>query len=118
MLRAFLVRTIKQPGESYQEQKRLLHVIEELQPDHMRILVALDQAPEHNLGIMGSPIATLEKRIAGMPPSQIEDLVMQLNDMRVVNIRSLHTMMTSHGAADLKHTITPFGQRLIDFINH
>ena len=47
---------------------------------------------------------------------RIEDLVSQLSDIGVTKLTSMRTTMTGHGAQNLKHTVTPYGQRLDRFI--
>jgi len=114
--RLFLKRTIETPGEPYDEQRRFLHTLEEIQGDHLRIMRAMLQEPEANLGDMGSPHQTLCRRVPDMPQERIADLVGQLNDMRVTNLTGLNTMMTAHGAANLSHALTPYGRRFIAFL--
>jgi hypothetical protein len=114
--RAFLTDAIMSPGEPYEEQLRFLRTLEQLQPDHLRIVKALSQPPEGGEGMSGSPGNTLGKRLPDIPRERIADLVAQLNDMRVTSLTSLNVMMTFHGAQDLRHRITPYGRRLLKFI--
>ena len=51
-----------------------------------------------------------------MNQGRIDEIVSQLNDLRITNLMSLKTMMTGHGAADLRHSITPYGQRFLKYI--
>ena len=117
LYRAFLSDAITSPGESYDDQLRLLRTFEELAPDHLHVLKALMQEPDQNPGSMGSPNQTLNERLPSINQNRIEDIVNQLNDMRVTNQTSLKVMMTGHGAQDLRHSITPYGQRIIEYIN-
>lgn len=114
--RAFLTNAIESPGELYDEQIRFLRTFEELQPDHLLVVRALSQNPEPDPGMMGSPNQTLRKRLPEIDEGRISDIVSQLNDMRITNLTSLKTMMTGHGAADLRYSITPYGQRLLKYI--
>jgi hypothetical protein len=116
--RLFLVGTIKSPGEPYEEQLRFLRSLEEVQPDHIQVLRALMQKPDSDLasGFSGSPRQTLSSRLPDIPADHIEDLISQLNDMRITNLTTMRTMMTARGAQNLEHTITPFGQRFLNFI--
>lgn len=116
MYRAFLVDAIASPGEPFDEQIRFLRTLEELQPDHLRVLKALDSPPEGGSGYMGSPSQTLSERLPDMARERMADLVSQLNDMRVTSMGSLSTMMTYHGAQDLRHAITPYGRRFVEFL--
>src|ERR1043166_5355269 len=59
--RAFLTDAIASPGKAHDEQIRFLKTLEELQPDHLRIIKALSQAPEGGDGISGSPLNTLSR---------------------------------------------------------
>ncbi len=114
--RAFLTNAIESPGELYDEQIRFLRSLEELQPDHLLVIQALSQPPDPNPGMMGSPNQTLRRRLPDLEEERIGEIVSQLNDFRITNLTSLKTMMTGHGAADLRHSITPFGQRFLQYI--
>lgn len=117
MYAAFLADDIKAPGPSYDEKVRFLRTLEELQPDHLRILKALSAPPDADPGTIGSPSQTLAKRLPGVPDAHITELVAQLNGMRVTNLQSLKVMMTGHGAADLRHSITGYGQRFLKYVH-
>jgi AcrR family transcriptional regulator len=116
LYRSILTTAIKHPGSDYDEQLRFLKTLDELDPDHIKILRALLQGPESDLGMMGSPIQTLRQRIPEMTEAQIEQLVNGLNDRRLTSMTSLRTMMTAHGAADLQHAVTPYGRRLLRYV--
>jgi hypothetical protein len=116
LYRAFLTDTIASPAKPYDEQVRFLRTLEEVQPDHLRIIKALSQAPEGGDGIMGSPSNTLSIRLPDISRERIADLVSQLNDLRGIAMTSLNTMMTFHGAQDLQHSILPYGKRLLAYI--
>jgi len=53
-------------------------------------------------------VAYLSKRIPHMNKTHISELVSDLNDMRITNLSNLKAMMTGHGAADLRYSITPY----------
>jgi hypothetical protein len=114
--RAFLIDAIASPGESYDEQVRFLRTLEELQPDHLRILRAIAEPPDNSDGFSGSPAAALHGRLAGISGGRIKELVAQLNDMRVTNLTGLNSMMTYRGAQDLRHAITSYGKRFLSFL--
>jgi hypothetical protein len=114
--RAFLTDAIQSPGQPYDEQIRFLRTLEELQPDHLKVLRALSQAPGPSPGISGSPNQTLGRRLPELEQDRIEDPVTQLNDLRVTNLGSLKVMMTGRGAEELRHAITPYGQRFLQYI--
>jgi hypothetical protein len=113
--KAFLTDAIESPGEPYDEQLRILRSLEEIQPDHIRLLKAIAAPPEENPGHMGSQSQTLQKRTT-IGVDRLKDLVGQLNDLRLTNLQSFHVMMTGHGAADLRGTITEYGQRVMQYI--
>lgn len=117
LYKAFLSSTIKLPGETYDEQLRLLRTFEELVPEHLHMLKALMKEPDPNPGSMGSPNQTLIERLPDMNQNRIEEIINQLNDMRITNLGSLKVMMTGHGAQDLRHRITPYGLKILSFIN-
>ncbi len=114
--RAYLTDAIESPGEPYDEQIRILGTLRELQPDHFRVVRALSQAPDPTPGMMGSPIQTLCGRLPELEEARIEDLITQLNDLRVTNVMSLKAMMTGGGAENLQHAITQYGQRFLKYI--
>jgi hypothetical protein len=53
--RDFVVNAIRRPGGSYDDQLRVLRTLEELTPDHLRLLAAVAQAPPKLSGGIGSP---------------------------------------------------------------
>ena len=112
----FLVGAVESPGQSYDEQIRLLRALEELQPDHIRVLRALVQGKVDPSLMASSPGQTLMARLPDIPEERLRELVNQLNDMRVTSMTSFHVLMTGSGAQNLQHFITPFGQRLMSFI--
>jgi hypothetical protein len=116
--RDFLVGAVTAPGEAYDEQTRFLRSMEELQGEHLRVLRAIAQKPTSiRLGGVGSPIATLRSRLSDLSEAQIEERVEQLNDMRILRMNSLRTMMTPSGAEDLGGTITPYGRRFLRYLS-
>jgi hypothetical protein len=114
----FLAGAVNSPGEpAYEEQIRILRTLEQLQPDHMRLIRALAKTPDSTKsGYTGSPIETIVERLPGMPEARIDDLVQQLNDLRITNTGQLRTMMTWSGAQNLRSRITPFGERFLAFL--
>lgn len=115
---AFLAGAIESPGEPpYDEQIRMLRTLEQLQPDHIRFMRALMQQPDGGRSTMvGSHLQTLRRRLPGLPEPRIEDLMQQLNDLRITNMTGLRGMMTGDGAEDLRHAFTAFGQRFLAFV--
>lgn len=114
--KAFLTDAIESPGEAYDDQLSFLRTFEQISPDHIRVLKALSQKPTANgPGIMGSPIQTLRER-SGFQDQRLEELVNQLNDLRVTKLVSLKVMMTARGAADLRHALTDYGKRILEYI--
>ncbi len=113
----FLIRAIETPGEAYDEQLRFLRTLEQLQPDHINLLRALDHPPG-DIGniMMGSPFDTLQHRLPGMGEPRISDLTSQLNDLRLTDLTGLHTMMTANGAQDLRGRITTYGRRFMSYL--
>lgn len=114
--RDFLIGAIVSPGEPYDEQRRFLRTMEELQPEHLRVLKALSRAPKPVSGIIGSPISTLRGRLPDLSENQIEERIQQLNDLRVTNMASLKTMMTPQGAENLAHAVTAYGSRFVQYL--
>ena len=117
LYRAFLTHSVTAAGPSYDEQIKILRTLDALQPDHILVLRALLEAPPAgDPGIMGSPLQTLHQRIPGSTRDNIEHLIEELNDLRLTNLQALKTMMTAHGAQDLRPSVTPFGSRFVRFV--
>ncbi|MBA7522048.1 hypothetical protein ES705_14160 [subsurface metagenome] len=114
--RKFLIDAIEFPGEQYDEQLRFLRSFEKLQLDHLKIIHALSKEPDPNPNMTGSPKKTLRNRLPDMPENRIEELINQLNDMRLTNLTSLKVMMKGRGAENLRHFVTPYGQRFLKYI--
>ena len=114
--RAFLTDAVKNPGEDYDEQIRILRALEHLQLNHILVLKALLQEPDPNPLNMGSPNQTLKRRLPEMDEHQIGEMVTQLNDLRITNMGNLKVMMTGHGAENLEHSITAYGKRFLKYI--
>lgn len=114
---AFLADDIRAPGPSYDEKVRFLRTLEELQPDHLAVLRAFSAQPDVNPDSIGSPSQTLSRRLPQMNDAQISDLVTQLNGMQLANLQSLNVMMTGHGAADLRHSVTEYGHRFLKYLH-
>lgn len=117
LLAHFLAINIRESASNYDELDRILRVLDSLQPAHVLLMRALDQAPDYGAAsISGSPIQTLKSRLPQFDEALIKDLVQQLNDLRLADLRSVSTMMTAQGAQELQSTFTPFGRRLMKYI--
>jgi hypothetical protein len=119
LYRNFIVNAIRQPKEPYDERLRVLRIIGELHPDHVRVLMAITQEPgatdSHGIG---SPRQTLAGRLPGVALNRVEELVAELDARGLARLEQrLRTMMTARGAADLRSSITPLGQRMLDAIS-
>ena len=117
LYRAFLTDAIELPGKPYDDQLRFLRTLEELTPDHFKILMAFSREPDPNPGSMGSPIQTLRERLQDFDEKRIDELVTQLNDMRITNLGNLRVTMTGMGAQDLRHVVIEYGQRVLRYID-
>lgn len=119
LYREFLVGAVTTPAP-YDEQLRVLRALDELQAAHLGLLRALMQEPDakHADAMMSSPAATLTRRVPGLSREQLGDLVAQLETLRIVTslVTRLHTGMTGGGAEDLRNSITPFGNRFVEYI--
>lgn len=116
---AFLANSIKLPSESYDEKLRILRTLDEVQPDHLRLLHALLQPPDLSAaahGISGSARQTLSRRVPDIPLDRMRELAGQLADMRLTEAISLTTMTTARGAEDLRGTVTPYGRAFIRYL--
>lgn len=113
--REFLEGAIQSPGQPYDEQLRFLRTLEELQPDHLRILRAMIAEPGESPFIGGSRFHTLQQRLPDIEEPRLRDLVAQLEDMRLTT-GPLGGMVTGPSAADLRPVVTEYGQRFVRFL--
>jgi hypothetical protein len=116
--RQILTSAIQHSGEEgYDEQVRILRVMEELQPDHLVVLRAMMVEPETDSSVfMGSRSQTLSNRLPDMPEERVRDLADQLGELRLVNVGMLGGMVTGASAVDLRGVPTPLGERLVAFV--
>jgi hypothetical protein len=120
LYRGVLLGAITGQGQSYDEHLHMLRVIDSLQVAHMALLKAILQVPDPKYmvdGISGSFIETLKRRLPELSEARIEDLVAQLKDHRILTSGSLKAMITARGAEDMRHTLSPFGRRLVSFLS-
>jgi hypothetical protein len=114
--RNILLNAVRDARQSYDETLRFLRVLEQLQPDHVEVLRAYETEPaESNTLIGGSRHHTLGNRLPEMPAEQVDDLVVQLEDLRLTT-GSLQGMVTGPSAVDLRPLITPFGRRFLMYV--
>ena len=115
--REFLADVVVQPKCGYDEQLAFIRTLEQIQPDHLRVLWAMAQPPGDTSSMLTwSPGAALRRRLPGMVPESIRDRVAELNDFRLAKMNSLNTMMTPDGAENLAGSITPSGHRFLKYI--
>ena len=113
---AFLANDIKNPGSSYDDKVRILRTLEDLRPDHMRILKALVAEPDPNPGMIGSVGRTLSNRVSGISPDKIRELAQELTDMRLAKLNDLGVTMTGQGAEQLQDMITTYGSSVLKYL--
>lgn len=113
IFKSFLVQVVKNPGEQYDDQLRLLRLMDNIYADHILVLKALMAEPK---GSSDRKIHTLVERLPGMSSEKIKELVTQLNNLRVTDLQALTAMMTTNAAQDLRNSVTPTGQRLIKYL--
>ena len=115
--RDFLIDAIKAPMELYDEQLRFLRTLEEMQPDHIRILRVLnnplDVRPSPRLEHTIPRLQSLSLMLLDIPHPRMADLVDQLNSMLLTTLTEEDDVL---GPVHLPSTITPYGHRFIKFI--
>lgn len=103
--------------DTYDEKQKIFKILENIQPSHISLLLALDQDPNNNShSYIGSVLGTLNKRLIGWNEETIVTIVDDLNSYKITNIQGLHTMITPASAENLKVLITKFGRRFINYI--
>jgi len=115
----FLVNNIADPDLSYERRLKMLKVLEELQISHLAVLKALAQPPSQTEvdRSMGSVEDTLQNRVPSVA-GELDTIAKELERFDLVAnvVSSMRTMMTAHGAAELRNRITPFGQQFMQFL--
>ena len=111
-----VLTNVEQP---YDEKLNFLNALDQLQFAHIEVLNAFLQKPDNEKifsGFGGSRIQTLRNRLQNYNEATIEELVIQLNDLRLTDAKNLKTMMSSDGAENLRSVVTPMGQRFYSFL--
>lgn len=116
LLKQYLLGTISNPHESYDEKLRILRVLEEVQGAHIWVLKALLHGVIDENAYMGSPAATLQKRLPMLPLDRLGEIITETNDLRLTNLTSLNTTMSGRGSQELDHFVTPLGKRFLAFL--
>ncbi|MCX6830138.1 MAG: hypothetical protein NT002_12810 [candidate division Zixibacteria bacterium] len=117
IFRSFLEEAIKSPGESYDEQRRFIHILEQLQDAHIALMKVIIQTPDPNPpGITGSIGQTLQRRLPNIPREKIVELLSQLKDLRLAMLADPNMMLTPHGAEDLRSGLTDYGRRFLKYL--
>lgn len=116
IFKSFLVQVVKNPGEQYYDQLRLLRLMDNIYGDHILVMKALMSEPNGSSGVNMRQLDTLIERLPGMSKEKIKELVTQLNDLRVTDLQGITALGTPNGAHDLRNFVTPTGQRLIKYL--
>lgn len=107
LYKAFLTDAIKSPGEPYDDQHRFLHVLEELQMDHMKLLRAFVMNSQHSpTGESGLQFPSLKAQLPEMAEDRVLDLLLHLNNLGITYTLAKGNMSS----------LTPFGRRFVRFI--
>jgi hypothetical protein len=117
LYRAFLANTAASPGEPWAEKQRFLRTIEEIEPEHVRLLKALMQEPKLTPSTFGygSVSQTLRTRAPEIA-NRIEDLSRELDRMGLTSVGQTGGIMTIQGAEDLRGRVMPYGQRFLQYV--
>jgi hypothetical protein len=107
----FLLRIIESPGGSFDDQLEFLRILEQLQPDHLRLIDALLEEPEPG-ETSNTAFGTLSRRLPDIPEERIKELATRLLDLHLATVPG--GMMTA--AVDLRGYFTPQGQRFVAFL--
>jgi hypothetical protein len=85
--------------------------------DFLKVLLQ-QPIPEEINQMMGSPSATLERRVPHLH-DEFSVIIHETNMLALTKIRDnyLNTMMTGLGVAELRNAVTGFGQELLSFVS-
>jgi hypothetical protein len=112
VLRAFLVDAMTAPVR-YDEQLRILRTLDELQVAHVKVIRAAMQDRDAKMfrKVM-RPV--LHKRFPEMSAEDLDDLIQELEDLKIVKAPLDTTMPGQRGYIDAQ--VTPYGERVIRYI--
>jgi hypothetical protein len=115
----FLVNNVGCPDLEYERRLKLLKTLENTQSSHIAVLKALAQPPTQSEvdRSMGSIGETLRSRLPDVA-EQLNTITEELERLDLASnlAKSLHTMMTARGAAELHNRISPFGREFMEFL--
>jgi hypothetical protein len=116
LYREFLLGAITSLAR-YDEQLRVVRVLEELQLAHIDVLRAVVQEPRPAPGPVhaGAWLPELARRLPSMSEDVVEDLVEQLKDVQILRREETTIRLPRPGEA-AGAVFTRFGQRFVDFI--
>jgi pyruvate-formate lyase-activating enzyme len=113
-----LRETIKGCDTNYDEHLRILRAIEQIQPDHILLLNAINQIPDKEKSTSSTRRDALQRRLRDFETQHLTDLVEQLDDLRLTHLLpSFGRLETPENAENLKSMMTLFGRRLMKYIN-
>ena len=115
----YILNNVAAPNISYQIRLKCLRLLEDISTEHIDLLLALLQQPnaaEMSAGI-SAPSTTIERRAPHLR-TNIKAIVHETNTLGLTDIKEhyLNTTMTAGGAANLSHSVTALGTKLIEFI--
>jgi hypothetical protein len=81
----FLLRVIESPGGFFDDQLELLRNLEQLQPDHLRLIQAmlLELGPAKVMG--GKTISAIVPCLPDMEENRVRELAQRLDDLHITN---------------------------------
>jgi hypothetical protein len=107
----FLARDIDEPGVPYDEKLRFLKVLEELQPDHIKILNAITKPPPYSGG------RALLRKMYESQPDHLKSLVQQLTTWGLAELNIMNVVTTAMGVYKLGKYLTPFCMKFLHYIS-
>jgi len=116
LYREFLLDATTKRDVPYDEQLRMIRVLDELQVAHIKVLRAVMQEPRPTPGpVSVTWLPALTGRLSGMSEELIEELFEQLKDLKVLKREETRIRM-ARSAEEAGRVVTRFGHRLVDFI--
>ncbi len=120
MYENFLKGALTSPEEPYNEKIRFFNTLEQVQYVHIEIIRALMKPPTAKFvapGGWGTRMHTLQARLpADFTEDLIQDLVDQLNDLRITDIKELNQEDFNPDVLNLQDSVTEYGKRFFRFI--
>jgi hypothetical protein len=114
---AFLANDMVSANGSYSQKLKILRTLEIIEIPHLSLIRAAMQKPTETPPVLGgSFLQTLRNRLPRWGDQQIRFIASEVEGMKLAQFGELATMVTGYNSIDLRGTLTPYGQRFMEYL--